>query len=98
LGLEKVCVSSCAANTVGEQDFRFHTDVQPNIYGSFQKTSIPPPPRKLEINPLSDVLKHLLLSETILFPLHTAEISSVGGVWIFSGTTLFYRIFALLTA
>ena len=32
---------------------------------------------------------HLLLSETILspLPLRTAEISSVGGVWIFSGTT-----------
>ena len=37
----------------------------------------------------SDVLIHLLLSETTFspFPLRTAEISSVGGVWIFSGTT-----------
>ena len=39
--------------------------------GSFQKMSIPPPQRKLEVNPLppSDVLIHLLLSETILSPL-----------------------------
>ena len=44
---------------------------------------------KLTPLPPSDVLIHLLLSETILspFPLRTAEISSVGGVWIFSGTT-----------
>ena len=44
-----------------------------------------------KLTPLSpsDVLIHLLLSETIfsLLPLRTAEISSVGGVWIFSGTT-----------
>jgi hypothetical protein len=62
--------------------------------GSFHKTSIPPPQRKFEVNPLppSDVLIHLLLSETILspLPLRTAEISSVGGVWIFSGTTQSY--------
>ena len=62
--------------------------------GSFHKTSIPPPRRKLEVNPLppSDVLIHLLLSETIFspLPLRTAEISSVGGVWIFSGTTQSY--------
>jgi hypothetical protein len=39
--------------------------------------------------PPSDVLIHLLLSETFFspLPLQTAEISSVGGVWIFSGTT-----------
>jgi hypothetical protein len=39
--------------------------------------------------PPSDVLIHLLLSETIFspLPLRTAEISSVGGVWIFSGAT-----------
>jgi hypothetical protein len=44
---------------------------------------------KLTPLPPSDVLVHLLLSETILspLPLRTAEISSVGGVWIFSGTT-----------
>jgi hypothetical protein len=41
--------------------------------------------------PPSDVLIHLPLSETIFFPLplRTAEISSVGGVRIFSGTTHF---------
>jgi hypothetical protein len=46
--------------------------------------------RKLTPLPPSDVLIHLLLSETILspLPLGTAEISSVGGVWIFSGTTI----------
>jgi hypothetical protein len=45
--------------------------------------------RKLTPLPPSDVLIHLLLSETIFspLPLQTAEISSVGGVWIFSGTT-----------
>ena len=37
--------------------------------------------------PPSDVLIHLLLLETFFSPLRTAEISSVGGVWIFSGTT-----------
>jgi hypothetical protein len=44
---------------------------------------------KLTPLPPSDVLIHLLLSETIFspLPLCTAEISSVGGVWIFSGTT-----------
>jgi hypothetical protein len=45
----------------------------------------------LEVNPLppSDVIIHLLLSETIFspLPLWMAEISSVGGVWTFSGTT-----------
>jgi hypothetical protein len=48
--------------------------------------------RKLTPYPLSDVLIHLLLSETIFspLPLRTAEISSVGGVWIFSGTTQWY--------
>jgi hypothetical protein len=65
------------------------------LNGSFQKTSIPPPQRKLEVNPPppSDVLIHLLLSETILspLPLRMAEISSVGGVWIFSGTTHFRK-------
>jgi hypothetical protein len=47
--------------------------------GNWKLTSLPP----------SDVLIHLLLSETIFspLPLRTAEISSVGGVWIFSGTT-----------
>ena len=46
---------------------------------------------KLTPLPPSDVLIHLLLSETIFspLPLRTAEISSVGGVWIFSGTTHF---------
>ncbi len=45
--------------------------------------------RKLTPLPPSDVLLHLLLSETIFspLPLRTAEISSVGGAWIFSGTT-----------
>jgi hypothetical protein len=45
--------------------------------------------RKLTPLPPSDVLIDLLLSETIFspLPLRTAEISSVGGVWIFSGTT-----------
>jgi hypothetical protein len=44
---------------------------------------------KLISLPPSDVLIHLLLWETIFspLPLWTAEISSVGGVWIFSGTT-----------
>jgi hypothetical protein len=59
--------------------------------GSFQKTSIPPHGgnRKLTPLPPSDVLIHLLLSETIFspLPLRTAEISSVGRVWIFSGMT-----------
>ena len=44
----------------------------------------------IHLYPLSDVLIHLLLSETIFspLPLRTAEISSVWGeVWIFSGTT-----------
>jgi hypothetical protein len=47
---------------------------------------------KLTPLPPSDVLIHLLLSETIFspLPLRTAEISSVGGVWIFSGTTHFH--------
>jgi hypothetical protein len=45
--------------------------------------------KKLTPLPPSDVLIHLLLSETIFspLPLRMAEISSVGGVWIFSGTT-----------
>jgi hypothetical protein len=45
--------------------------------------------RKLTPLPPLDVLIHLLLSETIFspFPLRTAEISSVGGVWTFSGMT-----------
>ena len=45
--------------------------------------------RKLTPLPPSDVLIHLLLSETIFspLPLQMAEISSMGGVWIFSGTT-----------
>ena len=46
--------------------------------------------RKLKVNPLPPlyVLIHLLLWETIFFfPLRTAEISSVGGVRIFSGMT-----------
>jgi hypothetical protein len=45
--------------------------------------------RKLTPLPPSDVLIHLLLSETIFspLPLQTAEIPSVRGVWIFSGTT-----------
>jgi hypothetical protein len=45
--------------------------------------------KKLTPLPPSDVLIHLLLSETTFspLPLRTAEISSVGGVWIFSGTT-----------
>ena len=45
--------------------------------------------RKLTSLPPSDVLIHLLLSDTIFspLPLRTAEISSVGGVWIFSGMT-----------
>jgi hypothetical protein len=45
--------------------------------------------------PPSDVLIHLLLSETILspIPLRTAAISSVGGVWIFSGTTQWVNTF-----
>jgi hypothetical protein len=51
--------------------------------------------RKLTPLPSSDVLIHLLLSETIFspLPLRTAEISSVGGggVWIFSGTTQFHH-------
>jgi hypothetical protein len=59
--------------------------------GTFQKTSIPPPLRKLDVNPPtpSDVLIHLLLSESILspLPLRTAEISSMWGVLIFSGMT-----------
>jgi hypothetical protein len=51
-----------------------------HVIGSFQKTSIPPPQRKLEVNPPLDVLIHLQLSETSLspLPLRTAEISSVG--------------------
>jgi hypothetical protein len=51
--------------------------------------------RKLTPLPHSDVLIHLLLSETIFSPLllRTAEISSVGGVWIFSGTTQFQNLF-----
>ena len=45
--------------------------------------------RKWTPLPPLDVLIHLLLSEIIFspLPLRTAEISSVGGVWIFSGTT-----------
>ena len=45
--------------------------------------------RKLTPLPPLDVLIRLLLSETIFspLPLRTAEISSVGGVWNFSGTT-----------
>ena len=44
---------------------------------------------KLTPLPPSDVLIHLLLSETIFspLPLRTAEISSVGGVRIFPGMT-----------
>ena len=38
---------------------------------------------------------HLLLSETIFspLPLRTAEISSVGGVWVFSGMTHYGQMF-----
>jgi hypothetical protein len=41
--------------------------------------------------PLDVLILHLLLSETILspLPLRTAEISSVGGVWIFYGNNNF---------
>jgi hypothetical protein len=53
--------------------------------GNWKWTPLPP----------SDVLIHLLLSQTIfsLLPLRTAEISSVGGVCIFSGTTLLIHYF-----
>jgi hypothetical protein len=56
--------------------------------------------RKLTPLPPSDVLIHLLLSETIFspLPLRTAEISAVGGVWIFSVTThhIFYFFMTFL--
>ena len=44
---------------------------------------------KLTPLPPSDVVMHLLLSETIFSPLllRMAEISSVGGVRVFSGMT-----------
>ena len=57
---------------------------------------------KLTPLPPSDVLIHLLLSETIFSPLllRTAEISSMGEVWIFSGTTqsafTIYRCYILI--
>jgi hypothetical protein len=50
--------------------------------GSFQKSSIPAPWRKLNVNPItpSDILMHLILSETNFASLpHT--ISHVGRVW-----------------
>ena len=51
-----------------------------------------------KLTPLSpsDVLIHLLLSQTIFspLPLRTAEISSVGGMWIFSGMTHWAKICA----
>jgi Na+/alanine symporter len=41
------------------------------------------------IRQLLEILIHLLLLQTVFSPLslQTAEISSVGGVWIFSGTS-----------
>jgi hypothetical protein len=56
----------------------------------FQKMSIPPPRRKLEVNPtpLLDVLIHLLLSETNVSPLslQTAKNFLCGG-----GVDLFWN-------
>jgi hypothetical protein len=58
--------------------------------GHFRKTSIHAHGGnwKWTTLPLSDVIIHLLLSQTIfsLLPLRTADISSVEGVWIFSIT------------
>ena len=53
--------------------------------------------RKLTPLPPSDVLVHLLLSQAIFspLPLRTEEISSVGGVWIFSGTTQYGGLLGL---
>ena len=53
---------------------------------------------KLTPLPPLDVLIHLLLSETIFYPLplRTAEISSVGGVWTFSGTTHYANLYIVL--
>jgi hypothetical protein len=71
--------------------------------GSFKKTSMPPPLRKLEVNPPTPFgcpnTFTIIRNNFVSLPLRTAEISSVGGVWIFSGTTHFQfpkRTFLLL--
>ena len=68
---------------------------QPLKMGHSRKHPYHPHGRNRKLTPLppSDVLIHLLLSETIFSPLllRTAEITSVGGVWIFSGTTQYSK-------
>ena len=59
--------------------------------GSFQKTTIPPPQRKLDVNPPTPFgCPNTLFSP---LPLWMAEISSGGEVWILSGTTHSTSIF-----
>ena len=70
--------------------------------GSFQKTSIPPPRRKLYVNPPTPfgcpntftIIRNIFSP----LPLRTAEISSVWGVWIFSGTTQLKKTVVLYRA
>ena len=73
---------------MGRRNFKV---VCPFIIGSFQKTSIPPPQGKLEVNPPTPFgcpnTLTIIRNNFFPVPLRTAEISSVGGVWIFSGTT-----------
>ena len=71
----------------------FSNDFGVTVMGHSRKHPYLPHGGNWKLTPLPplDVLIHLLLSETIFspLPLRTAEISSVGGVWIFSGTTQF---------
>jgi hypothetical protein len=81
-----------AGNAISEDlIFKIFSQKNKNSMGHSRKHPYHPHEENWKLTPLhpSDVLAHLLLSETILspLPLRTAEISSVGGVWIFSGTT-----------
>ena len=71
-----------------------------NILGHSRKHPYHPHRGNKKLTPLppSDVPIHLLLSETIFspLPLRTAEISSVGGVWICSGTTHLLKLYVSL--
>ena len=71
--------------------------VKYNLLGYSRKHSYHPHGGNLKLTPLppSDVVMHLLLSETLFspLPLRTAEISSVGGVRVFSGMTHYGQMF-----
>ena len=79
----------CTPQEVLTSGIQFFICGHPNI-GLFQKTSIPPPRRELEVNPPTPFgcpnTFTIIRNNFSPLPLWTAEISSVGGVWIFSGT------------